>query len=225
VPQYEEQMMGRKIKSTADGSFTIYDEGVGECFHSIHGAIQESEHVFIRAGFEWCQQPVVRILEVGFGSGLNAYLTLKRAHELQRQVKYTAVEYYPLDLVLVEEYSKCLHEREIFMQLHITPWEEEILLSPFFSINKINADILTANLLGIFDVVYFDAFSPERQPELWQENVFDKIYGAMSDESVLVTYCAKGVIKRRLRQVGFEVESLAGPPGKREITRAIKVVK
>ncbi|MCX7987061.1 MAG: tRNA (5-methylaminomethyl-2-thiouridine)(34)-methyltransferase MnmD [Bacteroidales bacterium] len=218
-------MMGRILQRTSDGSYTVYDERVGECFHSVHGAIQESEHVFIRAGFDWCNLDSVRILEVGFGSGLNAYLTLLRSIELNKQIYYEAIELCPLEYELVESISEGLAHPDFFCLLHTSIWNNNIEILPRFVLNKRHVDVLSANIIGPFDVVYFDAFSPEKQPELWQENLFKSLFNAMDNPSVLVTYSAKGEIKRRLRNVGFIVERLPGPPGKREMTRAVKRIK
>lgn len=215
--------MGRIVKPTADGSYTIYDEGVGECFHSIHGAVQESLHVFIRSGFDGCHKFSVRVLEVGFGSGLNAFLTLLRAGELQKIVDYVAIELYPLEAELINIFSTCVEDKDLFIRLHETPWQARKAITPNFCLTKRREDVLMANITGPFDVVYFDAFSPEKQPELWTEEIFARIYDAMTDGSALVTYCAKGEIKRRLGRVGFVLEGLPGPPGKREITRAKKI--
>lgn len=218
-------MIGRIIQPTADGSFTVYDERVGECFHSIHGAVQESLHVFIRSGFDWCPKNTVRILEIGFGTGLNAYLTLRRAIETKKEVEYETIELYPLDIELVKSFARSIEDEALLLRLHEVPWGLRQPIMPGFLLTKIQADVTLTDFSGIFDVVYFDAFSPEKQPELWTEEIFDRLYTVMSDTSVLVTYCAKGEIKRRLRRVGFTVEGLPGPPGKREITRAIKMLK
>jgi tRNA U34 5-methylaminomethyl-2-thiouridine-forming methyltransferase MnmC len=219
------QNMGRIIKPTGDGSFTIFDEQVGECFHSIHGAVQESQHVFIRSGFDWCQKASVRVFEVGFGSGLNAYLTLIRANETQKRVDYEAIELFPISPDLVKTFAHGIEDIAVFERMHDLPWQVKVPVTPDFYLTKRQENILEAKILGPFDIVYFDAFSPEKQPELWTEDLFARIFDIMDEPSALVTYCAKGEIKRRLRRVGFRVESLPGPPGKREITRAIKPAK
>jgi tRNA U34 5-methylaminomethyl-2-thiouridine-forming methyltransferase MnmC len=188
--------------------------------------MKESNHVFIKAGFDAKVKDVVKILEMGFGTGLNAYLTLYRANESGKKVIYHGIEKNPLDIELISRlsypfYQNCT-EKELFLQLHHIPWNSPFYIVPNFQLMKINEDLLSFNPTEIYDLVYYDAFSPEKQPELWTEDIFSKINKCMGSGAILVTYCARGEIKRRLKRTGFIVESIPGPPGKREMVRAIK---
>ncbi len=217
-----------EIRETLDGSHTLYLEGIDEHYHSTFGAIQESEHVFIQAGLSHCQKGEVTLFEIGFGTGLNCYLTFLAAQSTGQRVKYHAIEKYPLPKEVYEElnYDSLMKNRssEIFSVLHKTPWNQELEISNFFHLHKMEGDLLDMNfdLLPDFDLIYFDAFSPEKQPELWEMVVFERLFDKMKNNSILVTYCAKGMVRRRLQAVGFEVERIPGPPGKREMIRAIK---
>lgn len=207
--------MSVRIQQTEDGSPTLYSESVGEHYHSLYGARAESMHIFIEAGLRACTKSPIRIFEVGMGTGLNAYLTLLE----NRPCYYETIEKYP-----IEETLACnLYEDELFRALHQVEWEKEISLTPMFLFHKRQADLLQLTWSELpFDVVYFDAFSPERQPEMWEESIFADIYSHMNQGGILTTYCAKGEVRRRLQRVGFRVERLPGPKGKREILRAIK---
>ena len=168
------------------------------------------------------------ILEIGFGTGLNALLTLETAEKEKRPVHYTGIELYPLAWPEVDalKYS----DNPLFEELHRAAWEEEVAITPYFTLRKVRADIETISIDSLlminkspFDVVYFDAFAPEKQPGMWEEKVFRNIHAAMSTDGVLTTYCAKGVVRRMLQAIGFKVERLPGPPGgKREILRGRK---
>lgn len=224
-----------QIIPTEDGSVTLYVPGLNEHYHSIHGAIQESKHIFIRAGMEYFLEThpdritapqVLRILEAGFGTGLNAYLTLLRATELKIPVYYYTIEKYPLspEEIKVLNYPECLvsGNKQLFSQLHQCPWECDQPLTPYFSICKHQADFRDIGFFQQFDIVYFDAFNPDVQPHLWTTEVFSHIYQALRPDSLLVTYCVKGVVKQALRTAGFTLKRLPGPPGKREMLRATK---
>ncbi len=220
--------MERKVEITSDGSRTLYVPALDEHYHSVKGAVAESLHVFIRMGLEHHPSVSLEVLEVGFGTGLNAFLTCLAAGKLRKQVHYTSVELYPLQPACVA--SLGYPERiapghaEDFRRLHACPWEEDVCISPFFTLHKREADF-TACVLppSAFDVVYFDAFAPEKQPEMWTHEVFARLWEAMRPGGILATYCAKGVVRRMLLQAGFSVERLPGPPGgKREILRAVK---
>ena len=217
--------MNQELRTTSDGSHTIYNSLVDECYHSVHGAVAESEHIFLRSGFCEIRKTEIAVFEVGFGTGLNALLTLEEASRRGTRVHYTAVERYPIGPDLYEQlnYGSTPQERDIFLQLHRAEWEREVPLGGCFSLKKMEADFTQMPLFESYDVVYYDAFSPERQPEMWSEELFVKLYDAMNEGGVLVTYCAKGVVRRTLQAVGFSVERIAGPAGgKREILRARK---
>ena len=218
--------MIRELKITGDGSHTLYVPEMDEPYHSIHGAIQESLHVFIGQGFLAFNKASLSILEVGFGTGLNALLTLSEAGRQGVDVQYHAVEKYPLDY---EEYSLFNFENFIvgipgglLMKMQEAPWEEAVRITDHFTLTKECSDLRSMNPKGPFDLVYFDAFAPQKQAHLWTEEVFRSIYRIMNPGGVLVTYTSKGSVRRTLISCEFEVEKVPGPPGKREMIRATR---
>lgn len=222
--------MELELVKTEDGSHTLFVPALNEHYHSIHGAIQESRFIFIENGFKAIQlhDNQLNILEVGFGTGLNALLTFKENEERRLKIRYVGVESDPLDDQTLAQLNypgligSC-DERVIFFKLHKTPWDFPYYLNEEFILFKVHERIQEVALgEDKFQLVYFDAFSPEVQPEMWKEEVFQKIYTAMVKGGMLLTYSAKGEVKRMLKKVGFTLEALPGPPGKREITRAIK---
>ena len=220
--------MKTEIRETKDGSTTLFVPELNEHYHSINGALQESLHVFIRAGLEHVlqSQPQVRLLEVGFGTGLNALLTLQQGMGHRGQVQYDALEKYPLswELVAAMHFEKFILNPELMdylPQLHQAPWEQTASLLPGFDLKKQEAALETHLLPAqYYHLIYFDAFAPEKQPELWTDEIFRKLYGALLPGGILVSYCAKGSFKRSLKAAGFTLEALPGPAGKREMTRA-----
>lgn len=218
--------MRRVIEQTEDGSATLFVPELDEHYHSVKGARTESQHIFIDMGLKASVVRQPHILEIGFGTGLNALLTLEAAEEEKRLVHYTGIELYPLTWEEVN--SLRYSENPLFRTLHATPWEEDVNITPFFTLRKTQADVnewRRKNQSSKFDIIYFDAFAPEKQPEMWNEALFRSLYAAMNINGVLTTYCAKGIIRRLLQAVGFKVERLPGPPGgKREILRATKEV-
>lgn len=222
--------MKRLITITEDGSHTILALELNEHYHSIHGALQESMHIFIRAGLHLtCIKPGdLNILEVGFGTGLNVLLTLADPAISGRKITYTALEPYPLPAELVAELN--YHTipglepyYEDFLKMHLQPFSLPQKLREGFFFTKLNVKAEESQLpVSTYNLVYFDAFSPNVQPELWSPDVFRAIYLSMKPGGILVTYCAKGSVKRILKMVGFRVENLPGPPGKSQITRAVK---
>lgn len=219
----------REFRITADGSHTLYVPHLDETYHSKHGAIQEALHVFIGAGFNYFKKPQLKILEVGFGTGLNAFLTLLESEKIDVITNYTGIEAFPLDNNVVQQlnYTDKLSlkdkEIELFGQLHKVEWESYQQITKNFTLNKLKVELGEFNSIEKFDIVYFDAFGPQVQPEMWTLSIFEAIYNLLSQDGILVTYCAKGSVKRALKEVGFKVESLPGPPGKREMTRAVKL--
>lgn len=217
-------MMKRTLEQTADGSYTLYVPEMNEHYHSVNGALQESRHVFFQAGWDYLQRSSFRILEFGFGTGLNALLACARASSSQKQVAYYSIEKYPLTRDLWSQ----MHYEDLdidgvgqrFTALHECAWDTDVLLEPGFMLHKIQGDFLEVAFPEQIDLVFFDAFAPDKQPEVWSQQLFDKIYRMMSSGGVLVTYCAKGVVRRMLQQAGFQVERIPGPPGKREMLRA-----
>lgn len=224
--------MKTEIRLTKDGSATLFVPELNEHYHSINGALQESLHVFIKAGLEyvWQNQSGVAILEVGFGTGLNALLTLQQTLLHQKTIFYHTLEKYPLppDLITEMHFEQFILNPELldYLQpLHTAAWDEPVPVAPNFTLHKSEAD-LQAFLFAAekYDVVYFDAFAPEKQPELWTDAIFGKLFAALKPGGILVSYCAKGSFKRSLKAAGFTLEALPGPAGKREMTRAHKVV-
>lgn len=215
------------VETTADGSSTIYLPELDEHYHSVKGALTESRHVFVECGLKHCRKETVRVLEIGFGTGLNAVLTAIYSKGLR--IEYHTCELYPLSLREVEAlgYRSVLSEEgtALLESVHKAEWETMVEICPGFSIKKILCDLTDSSVClpqGV-DVVYFDAFAPEKQPGMWTDGIFHRIYAAMEIGGILTTYCAKGEVRRRLQSVGFSVERLAGPPGgKREILRAVK---
>lgn len=214
--------MERIIEQTEDGSATLFVPELNEHYHSVKGAHTESQHIFIDMGLKACALPQPHILEIGFGTGLNALLTLEAAEAEKRPVHYTGIELYPLSWAEVDalKYSG----NPLFETLHAAPWGEDVNITPYFTLRKMQEDVVRLKVENDkFDVVYFDAFAPEKQPEMWNEDVFRKLYACIHPNGILTTYCAKGVIRRLLQSIGFKVERLPGPPGgKREILRATK---
>lgn len=224
-----------EITPTEDGSVTIYVPRLNEHYHSVHGAIQESQHIFLGAGMgyfltTWPERitPLhpLHILEAGFGTGLNAYLTLIRAEELQVPVCYHSLEKYPLspEESTLLNYAELINfpNKNLFQELHRCSWGKEHQLTSHFRFCKHQEDFRNIGFQGQFDLVYYDAFNPDVQPHLWTTKVFERFYEAMRPESLLVTYCVKGTVKQALRSVGFTLKRLPGPPGKREMLRAKK---
>jgi tRNA U34 5-methylaminomethyl-2-thiouridine-forming methyltransferase MnmC len=213
--------------TTGDGSHTLFEPNVGEHYHSTFGAIQESQHVFIETGLNFLPtgNGPIEILEVGFGTGLNALLTSIWSEDKQTKINYTAVEPYPPSSALLNQlnYPDILGvSQELFGKLH-EPAGSSKSICPYFTLKKYSCKLQECKLpKDQFDLVYFDAFSPDAQPELWSEAVFRQIAHSMKTGSIFTTYSSKGVVKRALRNAGFELTKIAGPPGKREILRARK---
>ncbi|KAA9340295.1 tRNA (5-methylaminomethyl-2-thiouridine)(34)-methyltransferase MnmD [Adhaeribacter soli] len=220
-----------EVKQTNDGSHTLYVPALNEHYHSVHGALQEALHVFIKHGLE----PVlanattpINLLEIGFGTGLNAILTLQAFLTQKHSVLYDTLEKYPLpeEVIAQLQFENFILNPELlayFRKLHAAPWNTEAAIRPNFTLQKLHADLENFALpANTYDLVYFDAFAPEKQPELWTDEIFAKIGQALKPGGVLVSYCAKGSFKRSLKAAGLTVEALPGPPGKREMTRARK---
>lgn len=211
---------------TNDGSHSFLQNELNETYHSVHGAIQESAHIFIEAGLNRCAKDQLQILEIGFGTGLNAFLTLHECESTRQKVAYTAIELYPLstESACLLNYPDILasEKKDLFYQLHTAPWHNHIQLTPQFELYKIQKDFSSMTLTGYYDLIYFDAFSPEKQPEMWTKDRFSMLYKHCKPGAILTTYCSKGIVRRALQSAGFSVERIPGPPGKREILRAMK---
>jgi tRNA U34 5-methylaminomethyl-2-thiouridine-forming methyltransferase MnmC len=224
-------MYSAKIKDTVitnDGSHTFYVAHLDEYYHSIHGALQESMHVFIQSGLHHLPQAEIAIFEMGFGTGLNTFLTYLEAKKHHKTINYFSIEAYPIEIekALQLNYAQQINapeEQHIFSKIHQSNWNEKIDFDNF-NLTKINQKIenFDENSIPKCDLIYFDAFAPSAQPHLWEENVLQKMHNLLKPNGILVTYCAKGSFKRSLKSLGFAIEALAGPVGKREITRATK---
>jgi tRNA U34 5-methylaminomethyl-2-thiouridine-forming methyltransferase MnmC len=217
-----------KIIVTGDGSASLYSGQFNETYHSRFGAVQESMHVFIHAGLDQCALKDIAILEIGFGTGLNALLTLQQSIEKGTRIYYYTIELYPLQQEVYTglDYADSVSfegSADYYRALHRAEWNRDVEITPDFTIRKIKGSLLEVPLPGnLFNVVFFDAFSPDTQPEMWTEEIFGKVYAAMQQGAVLTTYCVKGVVKRAMKGVGLAIEKLPGPPGKREMIRAFK---
>ena len=223
--------MKRSIITTADGSKTIQIEDWNENYHSVHGALQEAKHVYIDMGlYEFInrhpQQKQLSTLEIGFGTGLNALLTATDNLASKTMITYHGIEAYPVsneELKALDYDSLVPSSSQIFDQLHNTSWGIEHKISTNFTLVKRQQFFSDLEDVNAFDIVYFDAFGPRVQPDLWTAKIFELLFKAMRPQGILVTYSAKGSVRRALQQVGFSVERLPGPPGKREMLRATKI--
>ncbi|MEL6720995.1 MAG: tRNA (5-methylaminomethyl-2-thiouridine)(34)-methyltransferase MnmD [Bacteroidota bacterium] len=225
-------MSEANIFETQDGSHSIFSEKFGVSYHSKYGAVQETQHVFIDAAlrFKAVVQKEISILEIGLGTGLNALMTYIEAKKRNLDIDYVAYEAFPISLEAAQRlnFNEVLKiEKEdipILQQLHETRWEVRHELSENFNFLKHQQTFDQIEYQDAFDIIYFDAFAPNSQPELWELPIMKKMFTALKKDGILVTYCAKGVVKRTMKAAGFTVERLKGPPGKREMTRAIKLV-
>ncbi|ANW96764.1 SAM-dependent methyltransferase [Wenyingzhuangia fucanilytica] len=219
--------MKRQIIITSDGSTTIHLPAWNENYHSSHGAIQEAYHVFIEMGYKSIEKDDFSILEIGFGTGLNAFITLLETAKDQRQINYVGVEAYPVreDELLALNYVSELDTRNLshkFEEMHLTPWNKPQEVTPNFTLTKRQMFFHNLHDVDAFDLIYFDAFGARVQPDLWTEEIFALMYTALKPGGKIVTYAAKGSVRRAMQTVGFAVERLPGPPGKREMLRGTK---
>lgn len=223
------------IIETEDGSNTLYVPELHEHYHSVHGAVQESMHIFIQAGVAFFTEMTagrftasspLYILEAGFGTGLNAYLTCIHATQMKLPIEFHTLEKYPLTSEETEKLNYTAtasnEERKYFQELHACPWEEIHHINPYFKICKHLTDLRNICFENQFHIIFFDAFNPDVQPHLWNVDTLTRYYNALQPGGILVTYCVKGCVKRALREIGFTLERLPGPPGKREMLRATK---
>ncbi len=220
--------MKRSIITTADGSKTIQIEDWNEQYHSKHGAVREAYHVFIDQGLSQIQKKSIDLLEIGFGTGLNAFITLIEAEKRGKKIHYTGVEAFPVNKDELDQLNyvtslKAERFDESFKKMHSCPWEKWCTLSSFFTINKQKKEFKDISEKNEYDLIYFDAFGARVQPELWTETIFLIMFKALRAHGILVTYAAKGSVRRAMQDVGFKVERLPGPPGKREMLRATKM--
>jgi tRNA U34 5-methylaminomethyl-2-thiouridine-forming methyltransferase MnmC len=218
-----------EVRITADGSTTLYRKDIDETYHSHHGALQEARHVFIQEGL--CQKlelPKINVLEVGLGTGLNALLTYLFAEDKKLNIQYHGLEAFPLSEEILNHvnYKDVIQDNRVenaFHDLHHAPWNEKFPWSEQFEMLKIHDELQSYQAPNdFFDLIYFDAFGPRAQEEMWDQALLSKLYLSLKKGGILVTYCAKGSFKRDLKALEFTVENVPGPPGKREMTRAIK---
>ncbi len=233
--------MEKSLIVTADGSHSVSIPGKNLTYHSVHGAVQESMHVFIEAGLlyfiETYKHTVpIRIWEMGFGTGLNALLTLANADNRKLDIHFTSIELLPLTEDIFSQLNYCDNETyknyaDTFQIMHKCEWGIDCILSGHFTLHKINGSLLELNPKELLrnqvspspiDLIYYDAFAPSTQPELWTSQIFEKLFYIMAERAVFVTYCSKGDVKRTLLAAGFKVEKIPGPKGKREMLRALK---
>lgn len=224
--------MERELQLTADGSHTLFVPRLNEHYHSVNGAVQESCHIFIGAGLHAVEKENIRLLEIGFGTGLNAFLTLcdgmQSAPEAgrYRHIDYYAVELYPLEREIVRTLNygerAGVRQRGWFEQLHAAPWNTAVAINDRFTLHKIAGDSRTCDLPKAIDLIYFDAFAPDKQPEMWEAAMFERLYAVSAPGARIVTYCAKGEVRRRMQAAGYRMERLPGPPGKRHMLSGCK---
>ena len=220
--------MPRIIQLTNDGSHTIAITEMEVTYHSHHGAVGESVHVYIEAGLhpllKLSNKQTIHILEIGFGTGLNTLLTLKEAITHQQKIHYTTIELYPLSQQEIEtiNHGHILSMQKEFLQLHDAPWEQEVLINEYFTLNKRKLSLLDLPHIYPINTIYFDAFSPTIQPELWAQDVFEKLFQCLTPGGNLVTYCSKSIVRKAMTAAGFNVTKIPGPWGKREMVRAEK---
>jgi tRNA U34 5-methylaminomethyl-2-thiouridine-forming methyltransferase MnmC len=220
---FKENML---IQKTKDGSTTLFLPEMNETYHSTHGAIQEAKHVFIENGIRLINKTEISVLEVGFGTGLNAILTSEFSKNERKKVNYVGLETIPLEMGLINQLNYLTEKSDLsekdFISIHESNWEEQILINLNFTIEKKQVEVQNFICFKQFDVIYYDAFGPKAQIEMWDKSIFDKLHVMLNVGGILVTYCAMGQFKRDLKAIGFEVKSVPGPPGKREMTIALK---
>jgi len=222
--------MDKEFVITEDGSHTIYLPEMDEHYHSTHGAIQESLHIYINQGLLQVAKQEISILEIGFGTGLNAYLTYAYAENKKLKINYFSIEKFPLGET---DYLKLNYPQNIFPEysavfekMHRSEWNKIVEISPEFSLQKVHADLLSFefNQLPQFELVYYDAFAPGKQPEMWTDEIIQKVSSSVKKDGILVTYCAKGSVRRAFSAAGFQMERIPGPIGKKEILRGKKTI-
>jgi len=218
-----------EIFITEDGSHSLLSKKYGVSYHSKYGAIQESQHVFIEAALYPIleKQKEISVLGIGMGTGLNVFMTFLESQKRDLSIDYISYEKFPIGKEQIAQlnYSNALNaekNQSVFEKIHYSEWAKKITLSPNFSFQKFQKDFAEIDFEYRFDVIFFDAFAPNSQPELWEVPLMKKMFSALKSGGVMTTYCAKGVVKRTLKSVGFTIEAIPGPPGKREMTRAWK---
>ena len=216
-----------KIVKTNDGSSTLFSPEFNEHYHSTQGAINESMQVYIKNGLKYCKKKTLNIFELGFGTGLNAILTYIESKKFNLTIEYNAIELFPVKPEIIPElnYNSFLLKEELFIfnKMHNSNWDTKIRLSENFILHKISGDFENLVLNEKYDLVFFDAFSPDTQPNLWSKEIFLKLFNSLNSNGILTTYSSKGLVKNNLRDAGFKVYRLEGPNGKRHVLRAEKI--
>ncbi len=217
-------MMTIKVITTEDGSKSLFLPQMNETYHSKYGAWTESEHVFIKAGYQHINLPEIKILEIGFGTGLNVLLTWLQQLQDGKSIYFETLEKHPLKAEVTDQINafSSLEVQQKFQAIHRAKWQQKVSLSEDFVLFKNQTDLTAYQTDTHFDLIYFDAFAPDKQPEMWTTAIFEKMYNCLSKGGVLVTYSAKGSVRRTMQAAGFRVERLPGPPHKREMLRAVK---
>ena len=222
------------LETTADGSLTLYVPALDEHYHSMNGAVQESQHVYIAAGllyyihdrFQYYKtndkesQVEIQVLEFGFGTGLNAFLTALESDKHKVRIRYVALEKFPLSQDITNQLNYSEEYQSLFCDIHQSEWGIPVSITPYFSLQKLAVDFDAFTFPDFYDVVYYDAFAPDKQPEVWSQELFEKLFSSMNMGGILTTYCAKGSIRRMMQQAGLTVERIPGASGKREMLRA-----
>ena len=221
--------MNLEIITTSDGSHSLRNNALNETYHSVHGAMQESIHVFIKNGFDFIaansDHDEIRMLEIGFGTGLNAWLTWQSSQQTKKKINYTSLEAFPVPEEIWSKlnYTTALPDSNAFRKLHEAPWNVQVDIEVNFTLHKLHTTLQQVQLpADFYDVIYFDAFAPSKQPEMWTFEILEKVVSLMRTGGAFVTYCAKGQLKRDLKTLGLHVETLEGPPGKKEMVRGSK---
>ena len=221
--------MKRIVKTTGDNSRTLYIEELDECYHSHHGALQEAEHVFIKNGLEKLDEKEINILEMGFGTGLNVLVTMQKfLQSADLKINYYSLEKYPISQEEVQnlDYGKLFENpviKEAYTEIHSCEWEMLVQIQPNFFLKKIKTDFFELDKINLpeIDLVYYDCFGARVQPDLWEKSLFELVKNKMKKGGLLTTYSSKGSVRRVLQELGFEVQKLDGPKGKREMLNAI----
>ena len=220
----------RRIFKTKDGSHSFLVPELNEQYHSVHGAVQESEHVFLKMGLDEYiyhnkGDSMINVFELGFGTGLNALLSARWAKVNQRIINYTSIEKYPLNENEFKQlnYGDFVGEKKLYQNIITSKWGEFVKISNWFKLRKFELDVTKRGLPSGFDIIFFDAFAPKKQPKLWEVSIFEKMFSILNSRGFLVTYCCQGQARRNMISAGFSVEKVQGPPGKREMLKAKKL--
>lgn len=217
-------MIVRKVK-TADNSYTLFSQKYNQNYHSINGAVTESSHIFIKLGLRSFENRKIRILEIGYGTGLNAILSYCENVILKNEIFYQAIDIFPIELNTLQElgYVEICKDCNVSLPDFAENWDSEIQIGENFILKKQKCDLLDFFSETTYDLIYFDAFSPDVQPEMWTESIFKKLAYILNPGGILVTYCSKGIVKQNMRAAGFVVKRYKGPPGKHHVIRATKL--